>query len=55
MPYLISTIVFSVYIIINGELKPDKGYIVLMFFDNLAFPIKITAIRLGSFIFGKSS
>ena len=55
VPYLMSTIVFTAYILIKGDLKSDKGYLVLMFFDLLAFPIKITAIRLGSYLFALAS
>lgn len=50
-----STIVFTAYIMIKGELKPDKAYLVLMFFDLLAYPIKVTAIRLGSYLFAIAS
>ena len=38
IPYLLSTTVYMAYISIKGELKPEKAYLVLFWFETITIP-----------------
>ena len=50
-----STIVFIAYILIKGELKPEKAYLVLFWFETITFPAKRCAFLMAYYLFGKIS
>ena len=45
-PIFLSVILFSAYFWINGELKPDKAYAVLAYFNLLVMPLRMMAMLL---------
>ena len=55
IPYLLSTIVFMAYILIKGELKPEKAYLVLFWFETISYPALRGALLMGYYLIGKTS
>ena len=55
MPNLLSTIVFMAYILIKGELKPEKAYLVLFWFEAISIPANTCAYLMGFYLIGETS
>ena len=43
------------YILIKGELKPEKAYLVLFWFETITLPAKRSAYLLAMYLFGSAS
>ena len=43
------------YILIKGELKPEKAYLVLFWFEIITLPVKNFAYLMAYYLFGKNS
>ena len=43
------------YILIKGELKPEKAYLVLFWFNTIPYPVKKSAYLMGNYYFGSAS
>jgi len=43
------------YISIKGELKPEKAYLVLFWFETITYPLKKFAYLMGFHLFGNIS
>ena len=43
------------YILIKGELKPEKAYLVLFWFETITMPAKKIAYLLAVHLFGSAS
>ena len=43
------------YILIKGELKPEKAYLVLFWFETITLPAKRFAYFIAIYLFGSAS
>ena len=43
------------YILIKGELKPEKAYLVLFWFETITYPVKKSAYLMAYYLFGNVS
>ena len=43
------------YILIKGELKPEKAYLVLFWFETISYPARRLTLLVGYYLIGMTS